>query len=554
VGGYRLLARIGEGGMGVVHVAEGVDGRRVALKVLRPHVVGDDETRQRLAREVSSLRQVHSPHVAEILDADPWGATPYIVTRYVPGHSLHETVRRDGPLPPADLTYVGRRLLGAVRDVHAADVLHRDLKPTNVVMEGRAPILIDFGLARLAEDPKLTATGWLLGTPGYLAPEMLFGEPATAATDVHGWAATMAYAATGESPYGGGHAMAILDRTRRGEVRLHRVPERLRPLLAACLAPEPLDRPTTREVLTALDALDADALPTQAVAEVQPPAGDTGASVPNPTLPWQLVRHEEPATDVLPAASPTTRPPVVPASPTTPYTVVAPAPEPPAPTSIAPTPDAGRSPVREPVVQSAPAPLSGGARFRRGCTLVATAAVVATAFRAAPYLAFLALAVVVIGLRGASLTFEASWRRRIARGARWFDAPVALACYPWHTLRGLVGSVVLLISAGLLGGGTAAGLVVLGTPVPDALLGGGLVTAATAWWGPRSHRVRHAAGRCVTALARSPWTGWPTVLLVGAVAAALWWTSGVTWAPASDGPWSQLSDRLVDLVPDLPRL
>src|SRR5690349_829939 len=251
--------------MGVVHVAQGPDGRRVALKVLRPHVVGDAEGRERLAREVASLRKVRSKHVAEILDAEPHGDAPFIVTRYVPGLSLHDTVRQEGTFSPADLAYAAQRLLEAVRDVHAAGVLHRDIKPTNVVMEGRAPVLIDFGLARLAEDPRLTATGWLLGSPGYLAPEVLFGDDATEATDVHGWAATIVHAATGRSPYGSGHTMAILDRTRRGEVDLRGVPDPLRRLLAQALALEHLDRPTTREVAAALDALDHDALATTAL-------------------------------------------------------------------------------------------------------------------------------------------------------------------------------------------------------------------------------------------------------------------------------------------------
>jgi serine/threonine protein kinase len=562
VGRYRLLARIGEGGMGVVHVAEGADGRRVALKVLRPHVVGDDEGRQRLAREVSSLRQVHSPHVAEVLDADPWGMTPYIVTRYVPGHSLYETVRRDGPLPLADLAYAGRRLLDAVRDVHAAEVLHRDLKPTNVVMEGRAPILIDFGLARLAEDPRLTATGWLLGTPGYLAPEMLFGDPATAATDVHGWAATIVYAATGQSPYGGGHTMAILDRTRRGEVRLHGVPERLRPLLAGCLALEPLDRPTTREVLDELDALETSARPTQVVPVVAAPSDPD--PVPDPTLPWQLVRHEEPATDVIepvrstpPPDPPAARVPV--ASPTTPYTVVQPPTNPadaPPPTSIAPTPLAQQQPARQPVPQPAQPmhrPMTTAARFRRGCMLLAAGAVVATAFRVAPYVAFFALSAVVVALRGASLTQEASWRRRTTRGPRWFDGPVALAGYPWHTLRGLAGSIALLAVVGLLAAGTAGWLVVLGVPAPDALLAAGVVAAFTAWWGPFSKRVRHVVGRSASTLARSAWTGWPAVALVTALAVVLWWAAavdGIIWAPASGGPLTQLREQLRHLVPD----
>ncbi len=159
--------------MGVVHLAQRPDGSRVALKVLRPHVVGDDESRERLAREVASLSRVRSPRVAQIIDADPWGAMPYVATRYVPGLTLHEHLRQEGPVTGGDLTYLATGLVEAVSAVHAVGVLHRDIKPSNVLLEGRAPVLIDFGLARLAEDPRLTQTGWLLGTPGYLAP----GDP-----------------------------------------------------------------------------------------------------------------------------------------------------------------------------------------------------------------------------------------------------------------------------------------------------------------------------------------------------------------------------------------
>ena len=166
IGPYRLLARIGEGGMGVVHLAQTLDGRRVALKVLRPHIVGDAEARERLAREVSSLRRVTSPRVAEILDADPHGATPYVVTRYVPGLSLYHHVAEEGPIAGRDLVHFADGLADALQAVHSVGVLHRDVKPTNVLMEGRSPVLIDFGLARLADDPRLTQTGFLLGTPG----------------------------------------------------------------------------------------------------------------------------------------------------------------------------------------------------------------------------------------------------------------------------------------------------------------------------------------------------------------------------------------------------
>ena len=224
VGDYRLLAKIGEGGMGVVHLAQGPDGARVALKVLRTHIVGDDEARTRLAREVASLRRVTSPRIAEVLDADPWGETPYVATRYVPGLSLHEHVRQEGPITGADLTHFAAGLAEAVIAVHRVGVLHRDIKPSNVLLEGRSPVLIDFGLARLAEDPRLTHTGWLLGTPGYLAPEILYGDDATTASDVHSWAATVVFAAAGRPPFGTGPAMAIMDRVRRGEHDLSAVP------------------------------------------------------------------------------------------------------------------------------------------------------------------------------------------------------------------------------------------------------------------------------------------------------------------------------------------
>ncbi len=316
VGGYRLIARIGEGGMGVVHLAQAPDGSRVALKVLRPHIIGDDEARERLAREVSSLRRITSPRIAEVLDADPHGPTPYVATRYVPGLSLHEHVREEGPIEGADLLHFAHALAEALIAVHAVGVLHRDIKPSNVLMEGRTPVLIDFGLARLADDPRLTHTGWLLGTPGYLAPEILYGDEATPASDVHAWAATVVYAATGRPPYGKGPAMAIMDRVRRGDHELSAVPDQLVGLLRACLAPEPLERPGIHEIHTWLrQQLDLAAVPqpvhpvpdewTMPVAalhrepatEVRPVAGVRPVASPEQATP------HEPATRIIPAVS-----------------------------------------------------------------------------------------------------------------------------------------------------------------------------------------------------------------------------------------------------------
>ena len=134
-------------------------------------------------------------------------------------------------------------------------MLHRDIKPSNVLMEGRTPILIDFGLARVTDDPRLTQTGWLLGTPGYLAPEILYGDDATAAADVHAWAATVAYGATGRPPYGRGPSMAIMDRARRGEHDLSGIEGPLAAVLDAALDPDPLARPSLNELLAWLRPL-----------------------------------------------------------------------------------------------------------------------------------------------------------------------------------------------------------------------------------------------------------------------------------------------------------
>jgi len=596
VGPYRLLARIGEGGMGVVHVAQGPDGNRVALKVLRPHVVGDTEGRERLAREVSSLRKVRSRHVAEILDADPHGDAPFIVTRYVPGLSLHDAVREEGPFTPADVAYAARHLLDAVRDVHAADVLHRDIKPTNVVMEGRAPILIDFGLARLAEDPRLTATGWLLGSPGYLAPEVLFGDDATAATDVHGWAATIVHAATGRSPYGRGHTMTILDRTRRGEIDLRGVPDPLRRLLAQCLALEALDRPTVREVADELDSFDADALATTALPVEPRDQAEPPVSAPAPpTQPWQLAGRDAPGPDsptrvvasdpptemtppptrIAPVSRPVAPPVVQPVSPASPPVgtrisspvapirpvagpPVTPAVSPPARTVGAPLPTLATSPTLQqwpkqqpptalrPVPQLTPlppwgqVPLTRWVRFRRSLLLLGTAALVVLSFRAAPYLSLAALSVVVLVTRGLSRSGDALRRRRTVRGTRWHDTPRSVLAYPWHLLRGAFGSLVLLLCAVAVSATVVAVAAVLGLATSAALLAGGVALVPLVWRGPASARVRLPLTRAATRIARNPvlTTAVLGVIAVGLVVAVTsFQQSGISWAPDTGPPW-----------------
>ena len=238
--------------MGVVYLAEASRREPVAVKVLRREVVGDEEARQRLAREVATLSRVTTDRVAAVVDADPWGPRPYVVTEYVDGPDLRAWVRENGAMPEGGLRLFGAGLAEAVAAVHRVGVLHRDIKPGNVLVEDGDAVLIDFGLARLAEDPRITGAGWVLGTPGYLAPEVLYGEDATAASDVHSLAATLAFAALGRPPAGTGPPMAIMDRVRRGEFDLAGLPASVRPLIEACLAPDPTDRPTIVDVLADL--------------------------------------------------------------------------------------------------------------------------------------------------------------------------------------------------------------------------------------------------------------------------------------------------------------
>ncbi len=295
LGRYRVLQRVGEGGMGVVHLAVDDDSRAVAMKVLRPHVAADPHARRRLAREVATLQRVRSPWVAEVIDADTEGDQPFLVTRFVPGPSLEERVRESGPLPPERLADLGDGLGEALAAIHAAGVVHRDLKPANVLLLDDVPVVIDFGIAQVADDVRLTSAGLVMGTPGYLSPEVVAGSGVGEPTDWWGWAATVAFAATGRPPFGGGPVEAVLDRVRRGDADLDGVPAALLGAVRRALAVDPADRPppgvlraavaalragvreggaqVTRAVAAGASAAETDA--TQAV-----PAGDATQAVP----------------------------------------------------------------------------------------------------------------------------------------------------------------------------------------------------------------------------------------------------------------------------------
>jgi serine/threonine protein kinase len=233
--------------MGVVHLARDPEGRPVAVKVLRN--VGyadprhDQAGRRRLIREVETMRRVRSPYVAEVIDADVTGEFPYIVTRYVAGMTLDELVRRQGPLAPAGVQRLAEGLAEALAAIHAAGVVHRDLKPGNVMLAGDRPVVIDFGIAQAPEATRLTQTGMVMGTPGYLAPEVIEGKPSSPASDVHAWGATVAFAATGRAPFGDGSFETIFYRVISGRADLTGVPSSLVPAVSAALSRDPARRP-----------------------------------------------------------------------------------------------------------------------------------------------------------------------------------------------------------------------------------------------------------------------------------------------------------------------
>ncbi|MGW3348324.1 protein kinase domain-containing protein [Nonomuraea rubra] len=275
LGPYRLLRRLGEGGMGVVHLAVDPQGRQVAIKVLRGEVAGDEVARRRLSREVETMRRVRSKYIAEVLDADVTGHRPYIVTRYVPGPPLDEIVKNDGPLDLPALLRVAHGVASALAVVHSVGVIHRDLKPGNVLILDGEPVLIDFGIAQAVDATRLTQTGMFIGTPGYLAPEIIEGQEAGPEVDIHAWAGTLLYAGTGQPPFGKGTLEMIFYNITAGKADISAAPAELQPLLKAAFQRNPSKRPKAAE----LAEQTARMLPKQAQGSSSP---DEISTVPRP--------------------------------------------------------------------------------------------------------------------------------------------------------------------------------------------------------------------------------------------------------------------------------
>ncbi|MEO3784756.1 protein kinase [Actinocorallia sp. B10E7] len=253
VGSYELLGRLGAGGMGQVFLGRSPGGRAVAVKVIHPSLTADPRFRARFAREVEAIQLVGGFHTAPVVDADPGADPAWLVTAYVPGPSLREAVPAHGPLPERAVATLGAGLAEGLNAIHACGLVHRDLKPGNVILAADGPLIIDFGIAHLADASSLTATGAFLGTPSYMSPEQARSHDEIGPqSDVFSLGCVLYFAACGRGPFDSYAPALSVHRILNEEPDLSRLPESLRGLVAACLAKRPEDRPTPQDVLGGL--------------------------------------------------------------------------------------------------------------------------------------------------------------------------------------------------------------------------------------------------------------------------------------------------------------
>jgi predicted Ser/Thr protein kinase len=528
-GPYRVLERIGEGGMGVVYLATDSEQRPVAVKVLRPAVAGEPDGRRRLAREVETMRRVRSPFVAEVIDADVACDPPYIVTRYVRGRTLDQVVTGDGPLRGAELAIVARGVAAALTAVHSAGVVHRDLKPGNIMLSDGQPVVIDFGIAHSPDSTRITQTGMFMGTPGYLAPEVIEGKQSGQASDVHSWGATVAFAATGRPPFGTGSFETIFYRIVHGQPDLEGCPRPLLPLVAAALARDPARRPAATELAEWTAALTGAALePGPALATAPGPVPATGLG-PALATARQLAAPAALPGAALPgagAAWPHVTQPLAVGNPAGPSVGdllpgvqygppgAGPAAMPPAGNGLAPG-AAGRP------APAVPADGRPPRRRSRSLFVVAAVAVGVGASVILPVAGALAVLAVLVTLRAADLSQRRLARRRAARGARAFDPAVTAATYPAMVAWSVLTSV-LLAPVALVAGGVAAAVTIVAVPVhPFPRAGAYAAGAIIACYGlgPGSGGSRRQLGKLFDAVGGSRSAA--AVALIGVCALAL---------------------------------
>ncbi|MGW5412758.1 serine/threonine-protein kinase [Actinomadura geliboluensis] len=305
IGEYRLLARLGAGGMGRVYLGRSKGGRPVAVKVIHPYLAEDAQFRRRFEAEVAAVRRVGGIHTVQVVDARADADPPWLVTEYIAGPSLHEAVTEHGAFSASAVAGLGAGLAEGLMAIHERNVVHRDLKPGNVLLAQDGPRIIDFGIARALDATSQTTTS-TVGTPGFMSPEQLRGREVGPASDVFCLAAVLAFAATGRRPFGDGPIEALGYRVVNEEPDLTGVPEPLLPLITAGLAKDPADRPAPAEFLDRCSALAQDedpALPEPVTTMIATRVAETEVVAPPPGSTPRIPPLRRPKPPLLAAAA-----------------------------------------------------------------------------------------------------------------------------------------------------------------------------------------------------------------------------------------------------------
>lgn len=546
IGGYRLEHQIGAGGMGTVWRAYDAEDRAVAFKLLHPHISKDPNARARLSREVDLLHRVRGPRVAQVVDAEVDDDDAFVVTELIDGPTLSEDVDREGAFNSRELEGLAVGLAEALHSIHRVGVVHRDLKPGNVMMSPTGPVLIDFGISQIADDTRLTQTGMVTGTPGYLDPEVINGGTVTSACDWWSWAAVLAFAATGRAPYGSGPPLTVIKRMSDHIVDLEDVDPLIADALFAALHPESAKRLPPESVIEVIGGRwDGEDLRI-ALAELEsapaviPPAGAPGSTA---VLPGATAVLPEPARTEYVAAP---RPEYVPVPGYGSGPGPDPAPPPHADWQITFDDDLGRSgvlqPLGSPPAWALPGKPSRFLVFAVGSLCVAAAAV--TPVWSATALVVLALVTAVWGRLAASRRWRAATRgTRRGDGARTFgDFFVQL----------LVAFLTLLVTLVIVTAIATAVLYVVGdtrtVPAAPALWAAAALLALMLWIGPGSKFSRQGARLAVRDLfPLRPMRVALVVLVLAGVAGV-----GLAVLNGMEPQWHPLPDPPVDVLTPWP--
>jgi serine/threonine protein kinase len=294
IGPYELLGRLGAGGMGRVFLGMSAAGRPVAVKIVHAELAADPDFRARFSTEVAAARKVSGLFTALVVDADVDAPVPWLATAYVAGPSLSEAVRNRGPLTAASLLALAAGLAKSLTAIHAAGVVHGDLKPSNVLLALDGPRVIDFGISQAAEAAPQARAGLVVGTPSFMSPEQAVGEGVGSLSDVFSLGAVLAYAATGRKPFGAGQPAAVLERVVREAADLRDAPAEVRPLIERCLAKDPGRRPTAAEMLAEVTA---------AQSAMEPRAEAAGAHAKLPSRPRDRSARRRPWRPLITASA-----------------------------------------------------------------------------------------------------------------------------------------------------------------------------------------------------------------------------------------------------------